>query len=230
MRSAGCIINDFFDQKFDALVARTKTRPLATQEISTRNALILLGILLLIGLAILLSFNLKTIVSGLVALALVITYPLMKRFTYYPQIFLGLTFNFGILMSSLALMNTINFSTVFLYLAAIIWTIIYDTVYAFQDIEDDLRFGIKSTAIKFKNHIALGPKEILYWLCLAMLICFVLCGLAANLGFGYFLLILPCCYTLISQIEKVDLERNSLVFFKANVWFGIGVAIAILIG
>lgn len=230
MRSAGCIINDLCDRKFDVLVTRTKNRPLASGEISVRNALILLFVLLLASLAILLSFNVKTIVSGFVALALVATYPLMKRFTYYPQVFLGLTFNFGILMSNLALIDRINFSTIFLYFAAIVWTVIYDTIYAFQDIEDDLRFGVKSTAIKFQNR----PKEILNYLCLAMLASLVFCGLAADLSAGYFFGILLCCSALISKIKTSDLQKNSpenfLALFKMNVWFGVGIALSIWIG
>lgn len=230
MRSGGCVINDLLDQKFDALVARTKIRPLVTQEVSRSAAIILLGFLLLIGLLILLQFNLPTIVSGFVALGLVATYPLMKRVTYYPQIFLGLTFNFGILMSSLAMLGTINFATLLLYFSAIIWTVIYDTIYAFQDIEDDLRFGVKSTAIKFQKE----PEKILNLLCLAMLAGLILCGLVAGFKFGYFFVILLSCSALIAKIKKCDFERNShaksLALFKANVWIGIGITFAILIG
>lgn len=226
MRSAGCIINDLFDQKFDALVERTKTRPLAAKEVSNKEALVLLAILLFIGLAILLSFNLKTILSGFVALVLVVTYPLMKRITYYPQIFLGLTFNFGILMSSLAMIKTINFCTILLYASAILWTVIYDTIYAFQDIEDDLRFGVKSTAIKFQN----DPRKILNYLSLTMLLTLILLGFVAELNFGYFFVILLCCSALINQIQKCDFSTNALALFKNNVWIGAGIAFAILIG
>ncbi len=226
LRSAGCVINDLLDQKFDELVTRTKIRPLAAREISRSSAIILLGFLLLIGLLILLQFNLPTIVSGFVALGLMASYPLMKRITYYPQIFLGLTFNFGILMSSLAMIKTINLSILLLYFSAIIWTVIYDTIYAFQDIEDDLRFGIKSTAIKFQKQ----PKEILNLLCLVMLFGLILCGLSANFKLGYFFVILLSCSTLIAQIKKCDLRQNSLALFKANIWIGVGIVFAILIG
>lgn len=226
MRSAGCVINDLFDQKFDEKIARTKIRPLAAKEISRKKALIFLGFLLLIGLMILLSFNDKTIVSGLVALALVVTYPLMKRITYYPQIFLGLTFNFGILMSSLAMIKTINLNTILLYVAAIIWTVIYDTIYAFQDIDDDLRFGVKSTAIKFQKN----PKKILGFLSLLMLTILVILGLNADFKLGYFLVILLSCSTLIHQIQQCDFSKNAAQFFKNNVAIGIGIALAILIG
>ncbi|MBU6140710.1 MAG: 4-hydroxybenzoate octaprenyltransferase [Proteobacteria bacterium] len=226
MRSAGCVINDLLDCKFDELVTRTKTRPLAAKEIPQSFAIILLGFLLLASLLILLQFNFITVVSGFVALGLVTTYPLMKRVTYYPQIFLGLTFNFGILMASLAMLGKINFSTLLLYFSAIIWTVIYDTIYAFQDIEDDLRFGVKSTAIKFQKH----PKKILNFLCLVMLLGLTLCGFVTNLSFGYFFVILLSCSALIAQIRKCDFRQNSFALFKANVWTGIGITFAILIG
>ncbi|MBM3579673.1 MAG: 4-hydroxybenzoate polyprenyltransferase [Alphaproteobacteria bacterium] len=226
MRSAGCVINDLFDQKFDALVARTKSRPLAAKELSRQRAFILLDLLLLLGLVILLQFNQQTIFSGFIALALVATYPLMKRITYYPQIFLGLTFNFGILMSSLAMLGNISLTTVLLYTASIIWTVIYDTIYAFQDIEDDLRFGVKSTAIKFKNQ----PKKILGFLALMMLVILIILGFVADLSFGYFFVILLSCSALISQIQKYDLATGALKLFKSNVWIGVGIALAVLLG
>lgn len=227
MRSAGCIINDLFDQKFDEKVARTKTRPLAAKEISRKQALIFLAILLLIASGILFAFNGRTIASGLVALGLVITYPLMKRITYYPQIFLGLTFNFGILMSSLAMINAINFNTILLYAAAIIWTVIYDTIYAFQDIEDDLLFGVKSTAIKFQKN----PQKILGFLSLSMLAILVVLGINADFKLGYFLVILLSCATLIHQIQQCDFSNNAAnLAFKNNVLIGCGIALAILIG
>lgn len=226
MRSAGCVINDLLDQKFDELVTRTKSRPLAAKEISRKEAIFLLGTLLLISLIILLQFNFKTIASGFFALALVATYPLMKRITYYPQVFLGLTFNFGILMTSLAMLETIGLSTILLYLATIVWTVIYDTIYAFQDLEDDLRFGVKSTAIKFQKH----PRKILNFLCLLMLLDLFLLGLSADFKVGYFVVIILSCSALITQIKQCDFEKNSMSLFKSNIWIGIGIAFAILIG
>ncbi len=156
MRSAGCVINDLIDQKFDEKVERTKNRPLAAKKISRRAALILLGVLLFLGFLILLQFNTRTILSGFAALALVASYPLMKRITHYPQVFLGLTFNFGVLMASLALLENIGIGAVILYFACIIWTVIYDTIYAYQDIDDDLKIALKSTQISFNKN----PKKI----------------------------------------------------------------------
>jgi len=228
MRSAGCIINDLLDQKFDEKVARTKIRPLAAKIISRRQAFILLALLLFLGLIILLQFNLKTILSGFFALLLVATYPLMKRITYYPQIFLGLTFNFGILMSSLAILGRIDVATIALYFSAIIWTVIYDTIYAFQDIDDDLKIGVKSTAIKFSHH----PKKILLLLSLIMFLSLILLGWYENLRPGFFLITLIAAMILNNKIKNCDFSNseNCLAVFKANIWIGILIAIGVLIG
>jgi len=228
MRSAGCIINDLFDQKFDEKVARTKSRPLASGQITRRKALILLGSLLFLGFTILLQFNLKTILSGFLALALVVTYPLMKRITYYPQLFLGLTFNFGILMSGLAMLGQINFDFITLYFAGIIWTVIYDTIYAFQDIEDDLRIGVKSTAIKFQSN----PKKILIFLSLAMFLDLILLGFVNNFGPIFFLIIFIASFFMNEKIKKCDLQNSSncLAAFKANLWIGVLILTAIIFG
>lgn len=156
MRSAGCIVNDIMDRKFDAQVARTKSRPLADARLSLKEALALLAIFLVFSLLILLQLNIYAQVAGLIAVVLVALYPLMKRLTFYPQIFLGLTFNYGILMADLAINQAITLSSLVLFAACIIWTLIYDTIYAFQDIEDDLKIGVKSSAIRF----ARAPKQI----------------------------------------------------------------------
>ncbi len=228
MRSAGCVINDLFDQKFDEKVTRTRNRPLASKAISRRNALILLTSLLLLGLVILLQFNLKTILSGFAALALVITYPLMKRITYYPQVFLGLTFNFGIIMASFALLDRVYPETLILYCASIIWTVIYDTIYAYQDIEDDLQIGVKSTAIKFQKN----PKKILISLSLGMFLSLILMGWQGNFKSGFFLTILVAALLLNNKIKKCDFtnSQNCLRIFKDNIWIGILILGAIILG
>jgi len=228
MRSAGCIINDLFDQKFDEKVERTKHRPLAAKKVSRLEALILLAFLLFLGLMILLQFNFKTILSGFLALILVLTYPLMKRITYYPQFFLGLTFNFGILMSSLAILERIDLAMIYLYFAAIIWTLIYDTIYAFQDIEDDLQAGVKSTAIKFKNN----PKKILIWLSLAMFLSLIFVGLENRFGLGFFLITLINAAFLNQKIRKCDFQNPKICLrtFKENIVVGVLIAVSILAG
>lgn len=228
MRSAGCIINDLIDQKFDKKVARTKDRPLASGKISRFHAFLLLAILLFLSFLILLQFNVATIFSGFVAIILVATYPLMKRLTYYPQVFLGLTFNFGILMSGLAVLGSISYGSLILYLAAIIWTVIYDTIYAFQDIEDDLKIGVKSTAIKFKNN----PKTTLTLLNFILFLLLTLLGWKEGFESGFFLAILVADLFLNHKIKSCDFSnsQNCLKVFKANIWVGLLILLAIILG
>lgn len=149
MRSAGCVINDIWDRDLDRKVERTQGRPLAAKDLSVRQAAGFLAILLSIGLLILAQMNHVTVVLGFLSLPLIIAYPLMKRVTFWPQAFLGLTFNFGVLMGWAAMTETLEASTFLLYLGGICWTLAYDTIYAHQDIEDDMMAGVKSTALKF---------------------------------------------------------------------------------
>lgn len=228
MRSAGCIINDLFDHRFDKKVSRTKNRPLAAEKISQKQAIIFLGILLTFGFAILLQFNFKVILSGFVAMILVATYPLMKRITYYPQVFLGLAFNFGILMASLQILSDITSATLILYFSCIIWTVIYDTIYAFQDIEDDLHANVKSTAIKFRKN----PKMILLTLNLIMFSSLTYLGFSENFESGFFAEILFSFLLSNFLIGECDFKNsaNCLRIFKANIWVGFFILTAIILG
>jgi 4-hydroxybenzoate polyprenyltransferase len=228
MRSAGCVINDLFDEKFDKKVERTKNRPIASGKVSRRESFALLGFLLFLGLIILLQLNFPAILGGFFALVLVIAYPLTKRITYYPQLFLGLTFNFGILMSSLLFFNAIDLNFIILYFAGIIWTIIYDTIYAFQDIEDDLRIGVKSTAIKFKSN----PKKILISLNLAMFLTLIFLGLLNQFSPIFFLIISCAAIFSSEKIKKCDLTNsaNCLKVFKSNLFLGLLILTAIIFG
>ena len=149
MRGAGCVVNDLWDRDLDKMVERTKNRPLASGAVSTKKGIAFLATLLLIGLVILLQFNITTIILGIITLPLIMSYPLMKRFTWWPQAFLGLTFNFGALMGYSAITGNISAPALLLYLGGIFWTLGYDTIYAHQDKEDDIMAGIKSTALKF---------------------------------------------------------------------------------
>ena len=153
MRSAGCIFNDIVDKDLDKKVERTKNRPIAAKKISIINAFFYVVALCLIALLILLQFNLLTITLGLGSMFLAFAYPFMKRITYWPQLFLGLTFNWGVIMGWASIMNNISFEPLILYLAAIFWTLGYDTIYGLQDINDDEIVGNKSTSIKFKNNV-----------------------------------------------------------------------------
>ena len=227
MRSAGCIINDICDRNFDKQVSRTKNRPLACKDITVNQALLLLIFLLLVGLAILLQFNIQTIILGISSLILVVIYPLTKRITYYPQIFLGLTFNFGILMASSTIIGYVNFAIFTLYLSAIFWTIVYDTIYAYQDIEDDTKIGVKSTAIKFGSN----PRNILYILSTLQTLFLIISGIFTQLNIIYYILISLTLSLLVSQIKNCDFKdgKDCLKKFKNNLWIGIIILIAIII-
>ena len=151
MRSAGCIINDLMDQDIDSKIERTATRPLASNKITNFNAIIFLFMLLIIGLLILLQFKTPSILVGLLCTPLIVLYPLMKRITFWPQLFLGIIFNWGVIICSVEFFGTLTNEYLILYLACVLWTIGYDTIYAYQDLKDDKKNSIKSTAVLFED-------------------------------------------------------------------------------
>ena len=153
MRSAGCIINDIVDKDYDKKVMRTKQRPIAANLVSVNQALIYSALLCLVAFLILIQFNKLTIILGLSSMFLAFSYPFMKRITYWPQLFMGITFNWGLIMAWTASTNYISLQIIIFYLSAIFWTLGYDTIYGAQDIKDDEIIGIKSTSIKFKKNI-----------------------------------------------------------------------------
>jgi len=153
MRSAGCVFNDIVDKDFDKKVQRTKLRPIPSGKISVKISMAYVVILCLISFLILIQFNIRTIYLGLGSMILAFSYPYMKRITYWPQLFLGLTFNWGIVMAYTAILDQISIEILLLYLSAIFWTLGYDTIYGVQDVADDEIIGVKSTAIKFKGNI-----------------------------------------------------------------------------
>ena len=156
MRSAGCIVNDIIDKDFDKKVARTKNRPIASGKISVRLSLLYSGILCLLAFFVLINFNNLTILLAIISMPFAFTYPLMKRYTYWPQLFLGVTFNYGLILGWTSIVGDISYIPIIFYLGAIFWTLGYDTIYGFQDIEDDEIIGVKSTSIKFKEN----PKKL----------------------------------------------------------------------
>ena len=151
MRSAGCIVNDILDKEFDAKVFRTKNRPIASGKVSIRLGMFYALVLCLLALLVLINFNLFTIILAIASMPLAFTYPLMKRFTYWPQLFLGITFNYGLILGWTAINYEIELIPILFYLGAIFWTLGYDTIYGYQDIKDDEIIGLKSTSIKFKG-------------------------------------------------------------------------------
>ena len=155
MRSAGCIFNDIVDRDFDKKVNRTKTRPIASGKISIQQSIVYVIALCVLALIILIQFNNLTIILGFGSMFLAFSYPFMKRITYWPQLFLGLTFNWGIIMAWCAMGFQVSYDIILLYISAIFWTLGYDTIYGAQDMSDDEIIGLKSTSIKFKDKMKL---------------------------------------------------------------------------
>ena len=214
MRSAGCIFNDIVDRDLDKKVQRTKKRPIASGKISISQSLVYVIILCSIALLILLQFNLKTIILGLGSMLLAFAYPFMKRITYWPQLFLGLTFNWGIIMSWTSVTNSIGIEPIILYIAAIFWTLGYDTIYGLQDIHDDEIIGVKSTSIKFKNNV-----KIFVGACYSICILFILIMFfMIDLNKYLLLLSMPFITTLIYQliIFKSNIPKTCMHAFKTN--------------
>ena len=214
MRSAGCIFNDIVDKDLDRKVKRTKKRPIASRKISVRESFVYVILLCFISLLVLLQFNLLTIILGLGSMFLAFTYPFMKRITYWPQLFLGLTFNWGIIMGWAALTENISIEPIILYLSAIFWTLGYDTIYGLQDIHDDEIIGVKSTSIKFKNNV-----KIFVGTCYGLSIFFILLLFFKMEINNYFLLIVVLLITsLIYQLRvfKINKPESCLKAFKTN--------------
>ena len=218
MRSAGCIFNDIVDRNLDKKVQRTRKRPIASGKISILEAFIYIFFLCLVALLILLQFNLLTIVLGFGSMTLAFAYPFMKRITYWPQLFLGLTFNWGIIMGWTSLTNDISIEPLVLYLSAIFWTLGYDTIYGLQDIRDDEIIGVKSTSIKFKNNVKTFVGSC-YCLCvLFILIMFLMMELNKYILF----LTVPFILSFIYQIKRFDKNdpESCMVAFKSNNFSG----------
>ena len=218
MRSAGCIFNDIVDKDFDKKVKRTKNRPIASGKISVSHSFLYVVILCLIAFFILIQFNLLTIILGMSSMVLAFSYPFMKRITYWPQLFLGITFNWGIIMAYTALNNNISSEIIILYISAIFWTLGYDTIYGSQDMSDDEIIGIKSTSIKFKKNINLFISTV-YFISIGLLVYLFKGFLGLNI-FSFFLLlfILSLLYQILSIREK---NKNFLKLFKFNNFSGL---------
>ena len=214
MRTAGSIFNDIVDKDFDKKVERTKKRPIASGKISTFNAFLYVILFCLIALVILLQFNALTIALGACSMAFAFSYPFMKRITYWPQLFLGLTFNWGIVMGWASITNNISIEPIILYLSAIFWTLGYDTIYGLQDIHDDEIVGIKSTSIKFKNNV-----KVFVGICYSLFVlCILILGLLMEID--KYLLTLSAFFilSLIYQIKifKANNPKSCLFSFKIN--------------
>ena len=229
MRSAGCIVNDITDKNFDKLVERTKNRPIASGKISTKLGIIYSAVLCFIAFLVLINFNKFTILMALISMPLAFTYPLMKRFTYWPQLFLGITFNYGLILAWISIKNDISLIPIMFYLGAIFWTLGYDTIYGYQDIKDDEIIGVKSTSIKFKNN----PKKFVLICYLTFIAALILIGVLMKFNLFYFLfLIIPFFQLIFSQVYKLNVKDpiNCLNKFKSNNFLGLIIFINLLIG
>ena len=228
MRSAGCIVNDILDRKYDILVERTKNRPIASGKISINLALIYVIILCSFAFLILIQFNLTTILLGLASMPFAFSYPLMKRYTYWPQLFLGFTFNYGLLMAWFSLSNEFTYIPLILYFGAIFWTLAYDTIYGFQDIKDDEIIGVKSTSIKFKKK----PKIFIFVCYLIFILMQIVTGIIMKFEYYFFLgIIIIALHLLIYQCLKLNISNSNqcLKKFRSNNFLGFLVFFNIII-
>ncbi len=227
MRSAGCAINDFADRDFDAHVARTNARPLAVGRITPAEAIGVFLVLSLVAFGLVLLLNWQTVALSVVAVSLAAIYPFMKRYTHVPQLFLGAAFGWAVPMAFMAIQETIPFWAWVLFVATVVWALIYDTEYAMVDREDDLKIGIKSTAILFGRHdrLIIGALQLLMLLMLAWV------GLEAARGWAYFAgLGAAGGLSLYQQwLIRDQVPKHCFVAFLNNNYFGMAVFIGLLL-
>jgi len=228
MRSAGCIINDIVDRNYDKKVLRTKNRPITSGKISVKLGFFYISLLCLLAFIVLLQFNKLTIILALASMPLAFAYPYMKRLTYWPQLFLGITFNYGLLLGWISVQGSLGLTPIIFYIGAIFWTLGYDTIYGYQDIKDDEIIGVKSTSIKFKNN----PKKFLSLCYVITFISIISIGILMNFNNYYFLfLILPAIH-LFFQIKVLNIKDQNvcLKIFKSNNMLGLIIFTNLLIG
>lgn len=228
MRGAGCTWNDIVDRKIDAQVERTRSRPLPSGEVKLKNALIWMVLQSLVGVLILFKLNKFAGGIALLSLVLVAIYPAMKRFTFWPQVVLGLAFNWGALVGYAAVTGALSWATVLLYLGGVAWTLVYDTIYAMQDERDDAVVGVRSTARRFAD----APRS---WLALFAVLALALwtgTGLLAELKLPYFAVLLAVAAHFAWQIGtlKPQNQPDCLAKFKANAYIGWLLLLALAVG
>lgn len=227
MRGAGCTFNDIVDRDIDDKVARTRSRPIPSGQVSVKQAIVWMVAQALVGFVVLIQFNLFTIVLGIASLALVAIYPFMKRVTFWPQLFLGFAFSWGALVGWSAVTGSLGWAPIIMYAACIAWTIGYDTIYALQDVEDDALIGVKSTARlagdKAKPFIA-G-----FYVVAAAL--WLVAGLLAGGGWAFALLLALPAGSLVWQVMRLDRTnpQTCLMLFKSNHWTGLALTLVILV-
>ncbi len=225
MRSAGCIVNDIADRNFDHLVERTKNRPLVQGKVTVNDALIFMAILLFLALLLVLTTNLLTLGLAGLALLIALVYPFMKRYTHMPQVVLGVAFSFGIPMAFAAVQNNVPNIAWLLLTANVLWTVAYDTQYAMVDRDDDLKLGLKSTAILFgdMDKLMIGVLQVLFISTMFLLV------RLADLDWPYFLgLILASMLLVYQHVLIVNRERDAcLNAFRSNHWVGLSLFLGV---
>jgi len=229
MRSAGCIVNDIYDKNFDKKIERTKNRPIASGKISIKLGLIYVIILCFCAFLILINFNKLTIILALCSIPFALLYPLMKRITYWPQLFLGITFNYGLILGWISIHGELSIIPLIMYFGAIFWTLGYDTIYGFQDIKDDEIIGVKSTSIKFKNI----PFVFLIICYLIFFLTIKITGIYLKFDYVFFMSLALLFYHLFfRQISKLNIKikKNCLEIFKSNNEIGLLIFVSIIIG
>jgi 4-hydroxybenzoate polyprenyltransferase len=219
MRGAGCTFNDIVDRDFDGQVARTRSRPIPSGQVSLRQAMAFLVALALIGLAVLLQFNWFAVALGALSLVTVVVYPFMKRVTYWPQVFLGLAFNWGALLGWAAVHGRLDAAPISLYLGGIAWTLAYDTIYAHQDKEDDALIGLKSTALRLGSAT---PTWLAGFFAAALALA-SLAGWLAGAGFVYHIGVAAAGVHAVWQLSRLDIDdpARCLRLFRSNRDFGL---------
>ena len=228
MRGAGCTYNDIVDRDYDAKVARTRGRPIPSGAVSVKQAWLFALAQALAGLAILMVFNRFAVILGASSLLLVAAYPFMKRITWWPQAWLGLTFNWGVLFGYAAATETLSLAAILFYAGCFCWTMGYDTIYAHQDKEDDILIGVKSSAIR----LGARSKPWLYVFYAAAFVLMLAGGLAAGLGFVFALAMLAPGAHLLWQLRALDIDKPLLCLklFRANHHTGALIAAALVLG
>ena len=222
MRSAGCVYNDIVDKNVDIKVQRTKKRLIASGKITIKTAWLVILLLLIPAFIILFQFNNFSKILGLSSGLLIITYPFMKRITFWPQLFLGFTFNWGVLLGWSVFFENLTIETIVLYMAAIFWTLGYDTIYALQDRRDDLKIKIKSTAIKFGSDI----KNFLFFCYISSITFLIALGFLTNRSLVYFILLVIAALHLAYQVLMIKKIKSNnkdklQIVFNSNNSFGI---------
>lgn len=219
MRGAGCAYNDFVDRDFDAKISRTANRPIASGQITPLQALLVVALLSAIGLIVLLQLNYFSIYLGAGSILLVLTYPFMKRHTFWPQLFLGLTFNWGALVGWSAVQGSLSLPPLTLYLGAVLWTVGYDTIYAHQDAEEDLALNIKSTALRFGEN---SPKWVGAFYCGALMM-WALTGMLVKANIAFYVFLTMVGSQLFWQVMTYNEKKpeTCLRCFRSNIYVGL---------